>query len=84
MIVITGDAVVAAENLPLLDQNLRIIDKSISEVAILGNWEYWGEVDLTKLREVYEKDNCKLLINESCQFKFSDTTLSVIGIDDFV
>ena len=84
LIAITGDAIDEAENLHLLDEFLSLIDKEISKVAILGNWEYWGEVDLNRLREVYEKHNCKLLVNESKQFQFKEKTLSVIGIDDFV
>jgi predicted MPP superfamily phosphohydrolase len=84
LIAITGDAIDEAENLHLLDDYLSLIDKEISKVAILGNWEYWGEVDLKRLREVYEKHNSKLLVNESKQFQFKEKTLSVIGIDDFV
>ena len=84
LIAITGDAIDEAENLHLLDEFLSLIDREIRKVAILGNWEYWGEVDLKGLREVYEKHNCKLLVNESKQFQFKEKTLSVIGIDDFV
>ncbi len=84
LIAITGDAIDEAENLHLLDEYLRLIDKDIPKVAILGNWEYWGEVDLKKLKAIYKKHNCTLLINESKQYKFRDKTVSVIGMDDFV
>ncbi len=84
LIAITGDAIDEAENLHLLDEYLALIDKGISKVAVLGNWEYWGEVDLKKLRAVYQKHNCRLLVNESKQYKLGGKTLSVIGIDDFV
>ncbi len=84
LIAITGDAIDEAENLHLLDEYLSLLDTKINKVAILGNWEYWGEVDLKKLREIYKKHGCMLLINESKQFRFKDKTLSVIGIDDFV
>ncbi len=84
LIAITGDAIDEAENLYLLDEYLRLIDKDIPKVAILGNWEYWGEVDLKKLKATYQKHNCTLLVNESKQYKFGSKTFSVIGIDDFV
>ncbi len=84
LIAITGDAIDEAENLHLLDEYFRLIDKDIPKVAILGNWEYWGEMDLKKLKTVYKKHNCTLLVNESKQYQFGDKTLSVIGIDDFV
>lgn len=84
LIAITGDAIDEAENLHLIDEYLSLINKDIAKVAILGNWEYWGEVDLKKLRAVYQRHNCTLLVNESKQFRFGTKTLSVIGIDDFV
>ncbi len=84
LIAITGDAIDEAENLDLLDEYLRLVDKDIPKVAILGNWEYWGEVDLKKLKAIYQKHNCALLVNESRQYELGGKTLSVIGIDDFV
>lgn len=84
LIAITGDAIDQAYNLHLLDSYLGLIDNDIPKVAILGNWEYWAEVNLKKLRAVYEKHNCTLLVNESIQYRFRNKTLSVIGIDDFV
>ncbi len=84
LIAVTGDAIDAAENLNLLDEYLRLIDNNIPKVAILGNWEYWGEVDIKKLKAIYQKHNCTLLVNESRQYQFGNKTLSIIGIDDFV
>src|SRR5689334_20801319 len=44
LILITGDAVDKRENIAVLDQFLGLLDNTISKVAILGNWEYWGDI----------------------------------------
>ena len=49
LILITGDAIDKAKNISLLNDFLRLIDRDIKKVAILGNWEYWGKVDLSEL-----------------------------------
>jgi uncharacterized protein len=46
LILITGDAVDKANNVALLNDFLYLIDHNINKVAILGNWEYWGKIDL--------------------------------------
>lgn len=84
LIAITGDAIDEAANLNLLDQYLSLINKHIPKVAILGNWEYWGKVDLKKLKAIYQKHNATLLVNENKQYQFGNKTLAVIGVDDFV
>jgi predicted MPP superfamily phosphohydrolase len=69
LIAITGDAIDEANNLTLFNEFLILINVNIPKVAILGNWEYWSEVDLGKLKNVYQKHNCTLLVNESKQFQ---------------
>ena len=63
---------------------MALIDHKIQKVAILGNKEYAGRVDLKLLRKTYESNNCILLINESYEFKTKFRTINIIGIDDFV
>jgi predicted MPP superfamily phosphohydrolase len=84
LIFITGDAIDDSQNLDLLDAFLKLINKGIKKFAILGNWEYWGHVDLVKLKELYKTHNCQLLINQSEQIKIKERNISIIGIDDFV
>lgn len=84
LIVITGDAVDRAHKLPVLDELLALFDHHIPKVAILGNWEYWGKVDIDVLEELYRKHNTQLLINQSVQFKFKDKTLTITGVDDLL
>lgn len=84
LIVFTGDAIDKAENLPLFNEFLGLINTNIAKAAIPGNWEYWGKVDLAALAEVYQTHNGTLLINQSIQYHFNTTTLSVTGVDDLV
>ena len=65
LIFITGDSVDKTEKIDSLNKFLELVDKSIQKYAITGNWEYWGNVNLTKLKHVYSKNNCELLINEN-------------------
>lgn len=84
LILITGDAIDNAKNIPILNDFLMKIDKDIKKVAILGNWEYWGKVDLTELDKIYKDNNCKLLINQTIQYSFRSETISITGVDDYV
>jgi uncharacterized protein len=84
LLLITGDAIDKANNIPLLNELLQLIDKNIQKVAILGNWEYWGKVDLAELKTVYANNNCTLLINQTTQFTFRNKTISITGVDDFI
>jgi predicted MPP superfamily phosphohydrolase len=84
LILITGDAVDKGENISILSSFLRLISFDIKKVAVLGNWEYWGRVNFEVLKQVYDTNNCDLLINESKRYAFADKTLSITGVDDYV
>lgn len=84
LIFITGDSVNETEKIETLNKFLELIDKSIKKYAITGNWEYWGDVNLTKLKSMYSANNCELLINENRTISIKDREISIIGIDDFV
>lgn len=53
-------------------------------MAILGNWEYWGKIDLAALNRIYADNNCKLLINQSVQYAIKHKTISITGVDDYL
>lgn len=84
LILITGDAIDKANNISILNDFLMLIDHKIKKVAILGNWEYWGNVDLIELNKIYADNNCTLLINETKQYTFRSRTISITGVDDFI
>lgn len=84
LLCITGDAVDKTEKIESLGEFLGLIDKSIQKYAITGNWEYWGNVNLTKLKNIYSNNNCELLINENRTVSIRNREISIIGIDDLV
>lgn len=84
LLLITGDAIDDAENLPVLGEFLQLLRYDIKKVAVLGNWEYWGKVNMDTLSRLYNKQNCSLLINESIQLKLKNCTVSITGVDDYI
>lgn len=84
LILITGDSIDKPKNISLLDEFLKLIERDIKKVAILGNWEYWGNIDINKLDLIYADNNCTLLINQTKQFLFNNKTVSITGVDDFL
>jgi predicted MPP superfamily phosphohydrolase len=84
LLLITGDAIDKKENIDLLNEFLTAVGDGIPKAAILGNWEYWGKINISKLRQVYSDHNCTLLINETKQFSLPGKTISISGTDDFV
>lgn len=80
----TGDAIDDNRSLNAFNTFLQLLPPSIPKVAILGNWEYWGKVDVDKLRAIYEKCNGTLLINEHKLYSVKNRSIAVSGTDDFV
>ncbi|MEN9316045.1 MAG: hypothetical protein RIS35_2438 [Pseudomonadota bacterium] len=79
---ISGDAIDRAENLGALKAFLEAIS-DLERVAVLGNWEYWSEVNLADLRRLYEAQRVRLLVNEIATYRLRGTRLQVVGLDDF-
>jgi predicted MPP superfamily phosphohydrolase len=84
LILITGDAIDNRDNMDVLDQFLQLLAYDIRKVAITGNWEYWGTINLVDLQQLYARHNGELLINQSKQFAFRDKTITITGVDDYV
>jgi len=80
----TGDAIDDNQSLNAFDAFLQLLSPSIPKVAILGNWEYWGEVNISQLRQIYERHNGTLLINEHKLYIIKNRTIAISGTDDFV
>ena len=84
LLLLSGDSIDDGKNLRLLGQFLASIDHSIPKFAIPGNWEYWGNADMEKLRAIYAAHNAELLINQSRQIRLKELSVSITGTDDFV
>lgn len=84
VIMITGDSVDSSHALPILEDFLSLLPYAIPKYAILGNWEHWGAVDMTRLSAVYERANCGLLVNRSAEHRTGRGIVQVSGVDDLV
>lgn len=84
LVLFTGDAIDQAGNLHLLERFLALLDTRPTKLAILGNWEHWGGVDLRALAQTYARANVQLLRNESVELRVRGQPLLVTGLDDLV
>jgi uncharacterized protein len=82
VIVITGDAIDERDSLVALDSFLSQLPTAV-KIATVGNWEYWAEVDLEQLRDVYRKNGVTLLLNDCMKVRAKGAVINVIGLDDY-
>jgi predicted MPP superfamily phosphohydrolase len=83
LIILTGDVIDRPDALPILDQFLKTLGAA-PKVAVLGNWEYWADIDLKALRALYEDGHgTKLLINQDVSYRIRSRSIRVVGLDDF-
>jgi uncharacterized protein len=83
-VVFTGDSVDRREKLTVFAEFLGLLDPRTPKYAILGNWEYWGEVDLADLSSLYARHGGRLLVNETALFEHGRATVAVTGVDDLL
>jgi predicted MPP superfamily phosphohydrolase len=84
VVLLTGDAVERTDALEPLARFLDLLDPATPKLAILGNWEHWGHVDLAALAATYAARNGRLLRNESARLRVRDAELLVTGLDDLI
>ena len=56
------------------------IETRLIKVAVLGNWEYSGKLNIAALKSQYNKAGINLLVNEAIEAD----GLTVIGLDDLI
>jgi predicted MPP superfamily phosphohydrolase len=82
-IVFTGDIIDRAANL----QSLALFFSALGptpRIAVLGNWEHWSNVDLKRLRAIYESaPQSSLLVNQKATVEIRGRAFEFIGLDDF-
>lgn len=82
LIVLSGDVIDRPDTLPVLEAFLKTLGAA-PRVAVLGNWEYWSDVDFPALQRTYNSGQVKLLINESIALKIRGRAVTVVGLDDY-
>ena len=84
LIALTGDSVDRSDALPLLAEFLELLANETPKVATLGNWEHWAGVNVTELRALYDRHNCRLLVNQPAGLSVRGRQLTFVGLDDLV
>lgn len=80
-IVLSGDIVDRLDGMAALDSFLEALGPT-PKFAVLGNWEYWSEIDRKALAEAYARHNGKLLVNDCAVLKIQGRELAFVGLDD--
>jgi predicted MPP superfamily phosphohydrolase len=60
------------------------LEYAIPKVAIMGNHDHKNRVRMQTYKQLCQKNNCTLLINESKKFTIAGQSLWVTGVDDFI
>ena len=81
ILILAGDVVDEPGDLPVLRALLSQVDVPHA-VAVLGNWEYWGDVPLEQLHKLYRDHNVTLLVNAGVQFPVEGRQVRLFGLDD--
>jgi predicted MPP superfamily phosphohydrolase len=84
LILITGDSLDHRGREQLLAEFMSLLDTQTPKLAILGNWEYWANLDIPTVARIYERHNCELLVNWSATLDFGPNRIRFVGVDDLV
>lgn len=81
IVILAGDVIDDVNRLPALGDFLsRLMAPHV--IAVLGNWEHWGEIPLEALKQRYRQHNASLLVNESSELKIKGRSIRLVGLDD--
>lgn len=81
---LTGDSIDDKQKLDVLSEFMSHLASEIPKYAIVGNWEYWSGVDFGALSRLYDRHNCRLLIDTSIKFDVRGKTIRLAGFDDYI
>ncbi len=59
------------------------MDAPLGKFATLGNWEYQGLCNLTRLRQHYDRAGVRLLINATTRLDTGGAPVDLVGLDDW-
>ena len=83
LLVITGDIVTKNWKLEALEYFLSRLPKAkYGSFAILGNWEYWVVKDHQQWRQLLQRYNITLLVEDRIELQIQQHLLTIFGTDD--
>ena len=84
LLLIVGDTIDRKGNERLVPEVFAPLRAKQGKLAVLGNWEYMGNVDIRRLRRLYESVDVELLVNETAAVPLDGLELQVVGLDDYL
>jgi len=84
ILIFSGDMVDNIENIDSFFSCIQLLNIECFKYAILGNWEYWSEIDLNDFRLRLEKLKIKLLVNDTENIVIRNKSISIFGLDDYL
>lgn len=82
IIVLSGDVVDDPEHLKTLKTFLKQLS-NVKIIATLGNWEYWSNIDIEQLQQIYSEYNTSLLVNAEHAYEIHNRKIRFLGLDDY-
>lgn len=84
LIVVSGDVCSYADGAGLFERFLALAAGSVPVYGVLGNWEYWSQIDLGRLAEIYRRHGGRLLVNDSVRLRLRGSDILLTGLDDLL
>jgi predicted MPP superfamily phosphohydrolase len=84
LIVFTGDSIDDAVHVGVFGEFLDMLDSRTRKLAVVGNRERSGDIDVRELERVYAKRGCELLINDVADLSAGGRRVLITGLDDLI
>jgi predicted MPP superfamily phosphohydrolase len=84
LIIASGDVSSYENGADLFERFLALVDGAIPVYGVLGNWDYWSQIDISRLADIYRRHGGRLLVNESVRLQYHGTDLLLTGLDDLL
>jgi uncharacterized protein len=84
LIVFTGDSIDDAAHVGAFGEFLDLLDAGTRKLAVVGDRERAGGIDLRELERVYAKRGCELLVNDVADLRIEGRRVLITGLDDLI
>lgn len=83
LVLVVGDAINRRGDEALV-RAYEALPARLGKFSTLGNWEYQGRCDFSRLRTEYDRAGVRLLVNEVATVDHDGEPIRLVGLDDFL
>jgi predicted MPP superfamily phosphohydrolase len=84
LIVFTGDSIDDGAHVGVFGEFLDMLDARTRKLAVVGNRERSGGVDVRELERAYARRGCELLVNDVADLRIGGRRVLITGLDDLI